>query len=419
MSGIAWTEGNFVRLLENGEEFFPRVFEAVEQATAEILTETFILEQDEVGQGLTERLCAAAQRGVHVVLVLDGYGTPELGDVQKLVECGLAVRWFDPQPRRLGFRTNPFRRLHRKLVLVDGATAFIGGINFSSEHLRAWGPQSKQDYAVEVRGPVTRQVRELMTAGDRTSRRASALWHWWHGRRKTPVAAAQAGPARAALVLRDNQAHRQDIEHAYRLGIRTARREIMIANAYFLPGYRLLRDLRRAARRGVAVHLILQGRPDKRLVRWAASTLYDSLLRSGVRIHEYCERSLHAKVAVIDGRWATVGSSNLDPLSLFLNLEANLVVEDQAFAQTLRNSLLRLMREQCRELQVPLAGPTTPLRQLSGFLAFHFLRRLPRVAGWIPAHGDIPLRDAPLRPPPSATSIEDADHEKIHTQRQG
>src|SRR5581483_10640481 len=136
--------------------------------------------------------------------------------------------------------------------------------------------------------------------------------------------------------------------------------------------------------------------PDMRVVRWAASTLYDSLLRSGVRIHEYCERPLHAKVAVIDGRWATVGSSNLDPLSLFLNLEANLVVEDRAFAEILRASLQRLLREQCRELRVPAAGPTTPLRSLMGFVAFHVLRRLPNIAGWVPAHQDIPL--APPRP---------------------
>jgi len=404
VSRLRWTEGNFLRLLENGEEFFPRVFEAIDRAGSEILIETFILEQDEVGQELGRRLCAAARRGVRVVLVLDGYGTSELaeGFVQGLVESGVAVRWFDPRPRRIGMRTNLFRRLHRKLVLIDGETAFIGGINFTSQHLRSWGSLSKQDYAVEVRGPVAQQVRELMAADDGRPRRMSLLRRWWRGLAAAGAPADEAGPVRAALVVRDDLAHRQDIERAYRLGIRTAEREIIIANAYFFPGYRLLRELRHAARRGVAVHLILQGKPDMRVVRWAASTLYDSLLRSGVRIHEYCERPLHAKVAVIDGRWATVGSSNLDPLSLFLNLEANLVVEDRAFAEILRASLQRLLREQCRELRVPAAGPTTPLRNLMGFVAFHVLRRLPNIAGWVPAHQDIPL--APPRP---------HDHEQI------
>ncbi|HWY25475.1 MAG TPA: cardiolipin synthase ClsB [Nevskia sp.] len=398
MSGIAWTESNVLRLLENGEEFFPRVFETIGEAGSEVLIDTFILKEDEVGRQLGELLCAAARRGVRVALTLDGYGTPELseGFVRELTGCGVVLRWFDLRPRRMGFRTNLFRRLHRKLVLVDGETAFIGGINFSAEHLRSWGPLSKQDYAIEVRGPVAQQVRSLMADVDGPPLRASALRRWWLGPRNPAAPAAEFGPARAGLVVRDDQAHRQDIERAYRLGIRGARWEIIIANAYFFPGYRLLRELRRAARRGVAVHLVLQGRTDMRLVRLASSTLYDSLLRSGVHIHEYGERPLHAKVAVIDRRWATVGSSNLDPLSLFLNLEANLVAEDRVFADNLRSSLRKLMREQCKELQVPAAGPTTPLRNLSGFLAFHLLRRLPGIAGWVPAHADshVLLHDA-------------------------
>lgn len=394
MSTIAWTEGNYLRLLENGEEFFPRLFEAIDEAGSEILIETFILADDEVGQQLRKRLCAAAQRGVRVVLLLDGYGTPGLPDgfLRSLSESGVGVRFYDPRPRRLGLRTNVFRRLHRKLVLVDGETAFVGGINFSREHLRESGPGSKQDYAVEVRGPVTAQVRALMAEPDGVPPRlhgGGGLRGLWRGIRDAFMAPpADSGPARAALVVRDDHKHRTDIERAYRLGIRSARREIIIANAYFFPGYRLLQELRRAARRGVAVHLILQGRPDMQLVRWAALTLYDRLLRGGVRIHEYLERPLHGKVAVIDGRWATVGSSNLDPLSLFLNLEANLVVEDEAFAGHLRERLQALIDTQCRELLVPAAGPGTPLRNAAGFVAFHALRRLPSIAGWVPAHDD-------------------------------
>lgn len=396
MKSIAWTEGNVVRLLENGEAFFPRVYEAIGGAQREVLVETFILADDEVGQQLCSALSGAARRGVRVVLVLDGYGTPELPErfLRSLGDSGATVRWFDPRPRRMGFRTNLFRRLHRKLVLVDGELAFIGGINFSAEHLRRAGTLSKQDYAVEVRGPVVEQVRALMDGGAGQPRPPSRLGRWWRGLRGE--AGGSSGAARAALVVRDDGAHRQDIERAYRLGIRSARREIVIANAYFFPGYRLLRDLRAAARRGVAVHLILQGRPDLRWVRWSALTLYDYLLRGGVHIHEYCERALHGKVAVIDGIWATVGSSNLDPLSLFLNLEANLVVEDRAFAEGLRERLEILMRTQCKEMFIPRAGPSTPLRNLSGFVTFHLLRRLPGIAGWVPAHheGRGPLRQA-------------------------
>ena len=411
MSAIAWTEGNYLRLLENGEDFFPRLFEAIDAAGSEVLIETFILADDEIGQQLRKRLCAAAQRGVRVMLLLDGYGTPGLPDgfLRSLGESGVTVRFFDPQPRRFGMRTNVFRRLHRKLVLVDGDIAFVGGINFSREHLRESGPSSKQDYVVEVRGPVTAQVRALMAEPDGVPPRlhGGGLRGLWRGLRAVLMAPqAASGPARAALVMRDDRRHRTDIERAYRLGIRSARREIIIANAYFFPGHRLLQELRRAAKRGVAVHLILQGRPDMQLVRWAALTLYDRLLRGGVRIHEYLERPLHGKVAVIDGHWATVGSSNLDPLSLFLNLEANLVVEDETFAGHLRERLQSLIDAHCREMMVPSAGPGTPLRNIAGFVAFHALRRLPSIAGWVPAHDDHGRRSRFVAPwPPTFCRI--------------
>jgi cardiolipin synthase len=178
----------------------------------------------------------------------------------------------------------------------------------------------------------------------------------------------------------------------YRLGFRTAQREIIVANAYFFPGHRLLHDLRQAARRGVAVHLVVQGQPDRPLVRRATGTLHDHLLRSGVRIHEYRERSMHGKVAVIDAKWATVGSSNLDPLSLFLNLEANLAIEDASFAEELRARLMALMRSHCRALVAPAAGPGAPLRNLASTAAYHALRKMPRLAGWVPAHEEASRR---------------------------
>jgi cardiolipin synthase len=195
------------------------------------------------------------------------------------------------------------------------------------------------------------------------------------------------GKVTAALVLRDENGHHQDIEHAYRLGILSARRDITIACAYFFPGFRLLRALRRAARRGVSVRLILQGRPDLIVGGWAAQALHAYLLRGGVRIFEYRERPLHAKVAVIDDDWSTVGSSNLDPLSLFLNLEANIAVADQGFTAELRASLERLIREHCREVPGEEGRRPGLFRQFLGVLAFHMLRRQPWLAGWSPAHG--------------------------------
>ncbi len=389
MKAGLWREDNRVRLLENGEEYFPRVFASIGAATEEVLIEVFILFEDRVGNELHARLIDAARRGVRVRLVVDGYGSANLTApfIEALTAAGVVFRMFDPSPRVLGIRTGVFRRLHRKLVVVDRDLAFIGGINFSREHLREDGQMSKQDYAVEVDGPVVNDIRDLMlNDSERQGRRRPRWWHWWVPTPSTILTRAQRGTARAMLAMRDNDRHRQDIERIYRAGIRSAQREIVIANAYFLPSYRLLRELRNASQRGVAVHLILQGRPDLRLVSWVEAQLHGYLLEGGVRIHEYCERPLHGKVAVVDDEWSTVGSSNLDPLSLALNLEANLVIHDLSFTAQLRRSLKRLIQEECREITYDPTQHGMLLRRLFGFMIFHVLRRVPVLAGWLPAH---------------------------------
>ncbi|MBX6316825.1 cardiolipin synthase ClsB [Pigmentiphaga sp.] len=385
-ASVQWTQGNAIALLENGEAFFPRVFEAISQARAEVLLETFILFDDKVGNALRNVLIDAARRGVYVSVLVDGYGSTDLPEefLAGLIEAGVHFRVFDPRPKLLGMRTNVFRRLHRKLLVVDGETAFVGGINFSADHLADFGPSAKQDYAIEVRGPIVAQIRDFVRNGtvprDKARRRAAR-----------PASPAKEQPlneagAECLLVVRDNNAHRTDIEQHYRIAIRAAQREVTIANAYFFPGYRLLRDMRKAARRGVQVRLILQGEPDMPIVKVAAHMLHDYLLSAGVKIYEYCERPLHGKVAVVDDVWATVGSSNLDPLSLSLNLEANLIIRDPAFSRTLRERLDALVERHCREVSARDTRPRSRWRMATSFIVFHFLRRFPAWAGWLPAH---------------------------------
>lgn len=388
-----WVDGNEARLLENGEQYYPRVFEAIASARRQVLIETFILFDDKVGRELRRVLVDAGRRGVQIDLTVDGYGSPDLMPdfLDALVDAGVRVHVFDPRPRLFGFRRNLFRRMHRKVVVVDGRIAFVGGINFSADHLADFGPMAKQDYAVEVRGPIVdviqRFVQEMLPP-ERRRRLRERLGEWREHRRQMraePVGERR-GPVLAAFVTRDNRTHRNDIERQYRVAFRAARRHVCIANAYFFPGYRLLRDMRRAARRGVRVDLILQGEPDMPIVRIAARMLYEYLLRAGVRIHEYCERPLHAKVAVVDDEWATVGSSNLDPLSLSLNLEANVMLRDRAFADDLRARLDRLIAEHCRRMQSGGAPVGGLWRLVPGFLVFHVLRRFPSWATWLPAH---------------------------------
>jgi cardiolipin synthase A/B len=385
MVSAQWQEGNQVTLLENGEAFFPAVFEAIRQARSEVILETFIWFEDKVGLELREVLVDAARRGVQCDVLVDGFGsgdlTPEF--VASMTDVGVRIRSFSPLPRILGMRFNVLRRMHRKIVVVDGQRAFVGGINYSADHLGDFGPQAKQDYSVELVGPVVddihRFVLEAIQRPRRMFRRRPAA--------PTRAPSATAGSAMAMFVTRDNTVHTNDIERHYRLAIRAARQRVVIANAYFFPGYRLLREMRRAARRGVEVHLILQGEPDMPIVKTAASLLYEHLQRDGVKIHEYCRRPLHGKVALVDDEWATVGSSNLDPLSLSLNLEANVVLRDKSFVRALAERLEHLMAHECQAAKPPPPRSRWSFwPQMRSAVVFHFLRHFPAWASWLPRH---------------------------------
>lgn len=382
---LNWREGNQITLLENGEEFFPRVFGAIRRAQQSLLLETFILFEDEVGNALHEELLAAAQRGVKIEMMVDGYGSPDLSDefVHSLTSLGVRFLYYDPRPPVLGMRTNLFRRLHRKIVVVDGVIAFVGGINYSAEHNVSFGPQAKQDYAVEVKGPIVDDIAHYVQQEIGSEQKH---YRWWGHRSHRPAHNATPGDAQALLVYRDNQEHRDDIEQHYIEMLKSAGQDVIIANAYFFPGYRLLREMRQAARRGVRVRLIVQGKPDMPIVKVGAELLYNYLVEGGVEVYEYCRRPLHAKIAVQDSHWATVGSSNLDPLSLSLNLEANLIIHDREFNQQVRDNLEGLLSADCQRVQESQLPSRSWWQLTKNVVVFHFLRHFPAIAGWLPAH---------------------------------
>ena len=403
MSARKWTAGNRIELLENGEQFFPSVFARIASARREVLLETFILFEDKVGLQLHEALVAAARRGVQVDLTIDGWGSPDLSDhfLSTLVDAGVRVRVFDPGPRPFGLRPKMLRRMHRKIVVVDGEVAFVGGMNYSADHLADFGPEAKQDYAVEIQGPLVAEIHRFCHAALADGERRANVRSWWRWRkqmRSAPQALPRAGSADAMFVVRDNQRHMNDIERHYRIAIRAARKRIVIANAYFFPGYRLIHELKRAARRGVDVRLVLQGEPDMAFVKTAASMLYHHLAHSGIRIYEYCERPFHGKVAIADDEWATVGSSNLDPLSLALNLEANVVIRDRGFNRLLSERLEKLMQCSCQQITVDTLAPPKGLAWLRSFVAYHFARHYPNWALSLPRHVPRLMPAAPPRP---------------------
>lgn len=366
-----FTGGNTVALLQGGDELFPRMEAAIATARHEVWLATYIFHDDPAARRIADALMAAAARGVAVRVVVDGFGSikslPALrarfdgSAVQLEVFRALDRWWAWLQPGQL-------RRLHQKLCVCDGGsdepaaalTAFVGGINLIDDRHdlnHGWTEQPRLDFAVELRGPLALQARATARA---MWTRAHLARHWrsefrlaaaaTHPVEETlallqPLRGAAAldpdpaqddpRPVRAAFLVRDNLRQRRVIERSFVEAIRQSRQTVDIAVPYFYPGHRFRRALRRAARRGVRVRLLLQGKVDYRIAALAAQAVYDELRGHGVRIFEYRPAFLHAKVACIDGHWATVGSSNIDPLSLLLNLEANVVVRDAGFAAQL------------------------------------------------------------------------------------
>jgi cardiolipin synthase len=346
---------------------------------------------------VAEALERAALRGVRVWLVVDGVGTPRLPELwrTRFAQAGVDWRVYAPLGTLGLLIPSRWRRLHRKLCVVDGHTAFCGGINilddwYDPRHGSLARP--RLDFAVSAHGELVGHIQDSMSqlwwrlqgaqhARERKipqalrSFKTAGLPLPW--KQSLPLPDGTPPPSRAALLLRDNVLHRSQIERAYLKAIGLARHEVLIANAYFLPGRRLRQALVHAARRGVRVRLLLQGRYEYFMQYHAARPVYGTLLAAGVEIYEYDASFLHAKVAVVDPDnerpWATVGSSNLDPLSLLLAREANVVVADRAFAQQLHQRLSQVIASQSKPVLAALSQRHWHLR-LRDRLAFGLMR---------------------------------------------
>lgn len=368
---MRWREGNDIRLLRNGGEFFPALIAAIDDARQSVHLETYIFNLDDTGHRVIEALGRAVERGVKVRVVLDGFGCNDTAyDVCDLLEqCGVLHRIYRPEPRGLRqahFDLRRLRRMHRKTCVVDGSVGFVGGINILDDYEDVpddgMGPRPRFDFAVEIRGPIVDDLilaqRGLWVRMRRQGKDEDMGFYrrmqQWGERLTARRQAGQQPPAngmRAAMVLRDNLRYRQRIEDVYLAAIARANREILIANAYFFPGRRLRKALRVAASRGVKVRLLLQGRAEYAMQYRACRYMYNDLLADGMEIHEYMASYLHAKVAVIDD-WAMVGSSNLDPFSLLLAREANVFIDDRGFAAELKDALEIEMAASARTVTV-------------------------------------------------------------------
>ena len=397
--------GHSLTLLKGAGEFFAALVEAIDAARAEVLFETYIFDFAGSACGVAEAFERAAARGVTVRVVVDGIGTGEISPAwqQRWRAAGVHWRVFNPARGWRVLLPGRWRRMHRKLCVVDASVAFCGGINVLDDHIDpSYGKldQPRFDFAVRATGPLVDDVHETM----------GRLWLRLQVARETrlyDVRAALAAVREAAragtdmgdsemsasdfsraegaaepgllagLVLRDNLRFRKRIEHFYRYAIAQAKSEIIIANAYFVPGLHLQRALLKAARRGVRITLLLQGRYEYFMQHHTSRAMYGVMLEAGIEIIEYEASFLHAKVAIFDGAQgalATVGSSNLDPLSLLLAREANVFVRDDAFAADLRRHLLDAVRHEGTRVEAKAHSSRPLATRTLAWLAYAMMR---------------------------------------------
>lgn len=413
--------GHQLLLLEGGDALFPALVEAMDAARRVVHLETYIFEFAGSALSVAEAMERAARRGVLVRLVVDGVGTPRVPEEWQRRFAAAGVRWRVYAPLgRLGLLIpSRWRRLHRKLCVVDGLVGFCGGINLIDDRDDvALGRLEvpRLDFALRVAGPLVDDMvdtmetlwwrlqavrkarerefraaweafKEAQPAGDFT--RLLRKVELYTGRRPRSGVGAEGaaqllhsdGPlgvndARATLLLRDNVSHRHDIERAYLKALGSARHDIVIANAYFIPGRKLRKALTMAAARGVRVRLMMQGRYENFLQYRAARPVYQKLVDAGIDIREYAPSALHAKVAVVDRVWATVGSTNLDPLSLLLAREANVMTTDRRFAELLHQRLDVLLEHAGQKLDAQALGSRPWYQRVLDRVAFGVMRTL-------------------------------------------
>ncbi len=367
-------EGNALALLQNGAQFFPALIAEIDAARKNIHIETYIYVEDETGAQVSAALKAAASRGVKIRLLIDGIGSRsfESTGADALRQAGVEVRVFKKDSNWFSLSRARLRRLHRKVAIFDHRVAFVGGINIVSDFAPPNTDTPQYDYSTRITGPLVRDIY------------ANAAQVWLSTfprtlRRNFPVLPSEdtilpTGQASAAFLFRDNFRNRRTIEKHLRFAIDGAKSEVILANAYFLPGWRFRQTLRAAAKRGVNVKLLLQGHTDHVFLRSATRYLYGQLMKSGIYIAEYERAMLHAKVCVVDAAWACVGSSNLDPFSLLLSREANVAVREAQFADALRNSLLHAIENQSASIAPPLWQNRPFFEKLNSAFAYAIAR---------------------------------------------
>ena len=325
------SKGNKVKLFKQGGIFLPALFQALQEAEHLIILEFYIIRDDCTGCAFTEALFTAAERGVKVLLLYDYIGcfdTP--GSFFKRLEIkGIKCLPFNPPPFKKGIAWFD-KRDHRKMAVIDGRTAFIGGLNIGDEYA-GYGesPERWRDMGIRIDGPAATGLEKLFLDSWQEEGGGAVTGV---NRVKSPAGEGRKG-AKVMIVSGGPHHNRSLIRSAFRMAIAGASEEVKILNPYFLPGPRVLRSLLRAAGRGVRVQLVLPAKSDVPIVSLLSRSSYTLLLKGGIEIFERKGTVLHAKVMLIDDCWAVIGSANLDQRSFHRNYEVNVIVDSREFGR--------------------------------------------------------------------------------------
>jgi cardiolipin synthase len=360
-------------LLKDGGETFSRMLAAIAQAKSTICLETYIFADDHIGRAFGEALMERARAGVEVNFMFDGWGSDVHPDyLEELRRHKVRVTIFRPMKWQSRLREMFLflsRRNHRKSMVIDGELGFLGGLNLSKDYAAVEdGGSGWRDTHMEVRGPaVVRLERMFLDSWFANGGAAIDLPRY--------ARSVQSTDGLVQVLGNELAAERKDVRRAYVNAFAAAKDRILLTHAYFLPPNRVLKEITKAARRGVKVRLVLAGATDVLAVLLAARGLYPKLLKAGVRVFEWEGRILHAKTGVVDSDWSTVGSSNLDAMSLRHNLEVNAVIHSVTCARALAHMFEEDLKH-CREVTLKDIQLRPPFERLLSWLAY-------RVRAWL------------------------------------
>jgi cardiolipin synthase A/B len=371
-----YRDGHLVELLQSGEQFFAAAEKIIDEAKSFIHLQTYIVDEDETGIRIINALRRAAERGIRTYLLVDAFGTKYLTDefINGIENSGILFRFYSPTLVTKGFQLS--LRLHSKVIMADGEVAIIGGMNFANRYHGS--PEKKEwlDYAVLIRGPECIRLLNMLkklwnkTFISRNERSREIVHH-------SPYSP---GGVRLKVLLNHWYRNKIEILRSYRSAFRNAKERMIIFSGYFLPGRNERRLLRDASLRGVDITIVLAAESDAPMFERATHFLYDFILRSNIKIFEYMPSNLHAKVAVVDGKWCTIGSYNLNHISDYASVEINVGIMDEEFSSSFEEKLLEVIRKDCRQVTIEEnARRRNWLIKFRGWYSYQMIRLMMRI----------------------------------------